>query len=44
LTNGNTPDFDFVGGSMAEVEKNLVKLPASDREPIAADLKAIPGA
>lgn len=43
LTDGNTPEFDFVGGSMAEVQKNIAKLPASDREAIAAYLKAIPG-
>jgi mono/diheme cytochrome c family protein len=43
LKDGNTPDFDFVGGSMAEVQKNLAKLPAEDREAIAAYLKAIPG-
>jgi mono/diheme cytochrome c family protein len=43
LTDGNTPDFDYVGGTMAEVQKNMAKLPASDREAIAAYLKAIPG-
>ena len=43
LTDGNTPDFDFVGGTMVEVQKNMAKLPASDREAIAAYLKAIPG-
>lgn len=42
LTDGNTPEFDYVGGSMAEVQKNMAKLPASDREAIAAYLKAIP--
>lgn len=43
LTDGNTPDFDYVGGTMADVQKNMAKLPASDREAIAAYLKAIPG-
>jgi len=28
---------------MAEVQKNMAKLPTSDRETIAAYLKAIPG-
>jgi mono/diheme cytochrome c family protein len=43
LKDGNTPEFDFVGGSMAEVQKNMAKLPDDDREAIAAYLKAIPG-
>jgi len=43
LTDGNTPDFDFVGGTMVEVQQNMAKLPASDREAIAAYLKVIPG-
>ena len=43
LKDGNTPDFDFVGGTMVEVQKNMAKLPESDREAIAAYLKAIPG-
>jgi mono/diheme cytochrome c family protein len=43
LKDGNTPEFDFVGGSMAEVQKNIAKLPDGDREAIAAYLKAIPG-
>ena len=43
LKDGNTPEFDFVGGSMAEVVRNTAKLPDSDREAIAAYLKAIPG-
>jgi mono/diheme cytochrome c family protein len=42
LTSGFTPDFDSVGGSMLEVQQNMAKLPASDREAIAAYLKAIP--
>lgn len=43
LKDGNTPDFDFVGGTMAEVQRNMAKLPDADREAIAAYLKAIPG-
>lgn len=42
LESGFTPDFDSVGGSMVEVQKNLAELEASDREAIAAYLKAIP--
>lgn len=40
---GMTPDFGVAGGSMAAVIRNTAKLPASDREAIAAYLKAIPG-
>ena len=42
LESGFTPDFDSVGGSMAEVQRNMARLPAEDREAIAAYLKAIP--
>lgn len=42
LETGMTPDFDSVGGSMVEVQQNMAHLPASDREAIAAYLKAIP--
>ncbi len=42
LESGFTPDFDSVGGSMVSVQKNMAQLPASDREAIAAYLKAIP--
>ncbi len=42
LETGMTPDFDSVGGSMVEVQQNLAHLPASDREAIAAYLKAVP--
>ncbi|MVA24449.1 cytochrome c [Agrobacterium vitis] len=41
LETGFTPDFDSVGGSMVEVQKNLAELPAEDRAAIAAYLKAI---
>lgn len=42
LETGFTPDFDSVGGAMVEVQENIAKLPASDREAIAAYLKAVP--
>lgn len=42
FTSGFTPDYDSVGGSMAAVVDNLAKLPASDREAIAAYLLALP--
>jgi mono/diheme cytochrome c family protein len=42
LETGFTPDGDVVGGAMAEVVSNIAKLPKSDREAIAAYLKAIP--
>jgi mono/diheme cytochrome c family protein len=42
LESGFTPDFDSVGGSMAEVQKNMARLTPEDRQAIAAYLKAIP--
>lgn len=42
LESGFTPDFDSMGGSMTDVIANTSKLQASDREAIAAYLKAIP--
>ncbi|WP_139112546.1 cytochrome c [Hoeflea olei] len=42
LESGFTPDFDSVGGSMVDVQKNMAHLPGSDREAIAAYLKALP--
>ncbi|APG90365.1 c-type cytochrome [Sinorhizobium americanum] len=42
LETGFTPEYDSVGGSMVEVQKNMAKLPASEREAIAAYLKALP--
>ncbi|MBX3597028.1 MAG: c-type cytochrome [Rhizobiaceae bacterium] len=42
LETGFTPDYDSVGGSMVEVQRNMAQLPAADREAIAAYLKAIP--
>lgn len=43
LETGFTPDFDSVGGSMASVIRNMAELPSSDRDAIAAYLKAVPG-
>ena len=42
LTTGFTPEFDTAGGHMALVVENISKLPESDREAIAAYLKAVP--
>jgi mono/diheme cytochrome c family protein len=42
LTTGQTPDFDFVGGAMAEVVKSTSRLTASDRRAIAVFLKSVP--
>lgn len=42
LESGFTPDFDSLGGSMADVVQNMSHLQPSDRDAIAAYLKAIP--
>ena len=42
LESGFTPDYDSVGGEMVPVQENMARLPASDREAIAAYLKAVP--
>lgn len=42
LTTGFTPDFDSVGGAMADVVANTSRLRPEDRAAIAAYLKAIP--
>lgn len=42
LESGFTPDYDSVGGAMVEVQENIAKLPARDRDAIAAYLKAVP--
>ena len=39
---GFTPDFDSVGGSMVDVQRNMAQLAADDRQAIAAYLKAVP--
>lgn len=41
LTSGFTPEYDVVGGHMAEVVENTARLPAADRAAIAAYLKAV---
>lgn len=42
LETGFTPDYDSVGGSMVEVQRNMARLSAADRTAIAAYLKALP--
>jgi mono/diheme cytochrome c family protein len=42
LETGFTPDYDSAGGHMVAVIDNFAKLPASDREAVAAYLKALP--
>lgn len=42
LESGFTPSYDSFGSTMVSVQENMSKLPASDREAIAAYLKSIP--
>jgi mono/diheme cytochrome c family protein len=42
LTDGHKPDFDFVGGAMADVVKTTSRLTAEDRRAIALYLKSVP--
>jgi mono/diheme cytochrome c family protein len=42
LKDGQTPEFDFVGGAMAEVVKNTSRLDDADRQAIAFYLRSIP--
>lgn len=42
LETGFTPEFDSVGGTMVEVQRNMARLTDEDRQAIAAYLKAIP--
>jgi len=42
LETGFTPEFDSVGGTMVEVQKNMAKLSPADRDAIATYLKAVP--
>jgi mono/diheme cytochrome c family protein len=42
LTDGHTPDFDFVSGLMAEVVKNTSRLREEDRRAIAVFLQSVP--
>jgi mono/diheme cytochrome c family protein len=42
LKTGETPEFDFLGGSMAEIVRNTARLTDDDRRAIATYLKALP--
>jgi len=42
LRDGQTPDFDFVGGAMAEVVRNTSRLTDADRRAIAFYLRFLP--
>ncbi len=42
LTDGHTPDFDFVGGAMAEIVKSTARLTDADRRAIAIYLRSLP--
>ena len=42
LNDGRTPDFDQVGGAMAEVVKSTSRLTEEDRRAIAIFLKSLP--
>jgi len=42
LKTGTTPAFDSVGGSMAEVIRNMAQLPEDDRQAMAEYLKSLP--
>jgi mono/diheme cytochrome c family protein len=42
LKDGQTPEFDFVGGAMAEIVKNTARLTDADRRAIAVYLGTLP--
>jgi mono/diheme cytochrome c family protein len=42
LKDGQTPDFDFVGGAMAEIVRNTSRLGDADRQAIAVYLQSLP--
>jgi hypothetical protein len=42
LRDGQTPDFDFVGGAMAEVVRKTSRLTDADRRAIALYLRSLP--
>jgi len=42
LKDGQTPNFDFVGGAMAEIVRNTSRLDNADRHAIAVYLRALP--
>jgi len=41
LESGFTPEYDTLGGAMTSVQENMARLPAEDREAIAAYLEAV---
>jgi mono/diheme cytochrome c family protein len=41
LKDGQTPDFDFVGGAMAEIVRNTARLTDADRRAIAVFLHSV---
>ena len=42
LKDGQTPDFDFVGGAMTEIVRNTTRLTDTDRDAIATYLQSLP--
>ncbi len=42
LNTGETPDFQLLGGAMAEIVRNTARLTEADRRAVAAYLKALP--
>jgi hypothetical protein len=42
FTTGFTPEYDTAGGDMADVVKNLSRLPEQDREALAAYIAGLP--
>jgi hypothetical protein len=42
LTDGTTPNFDEVGGTMVEIVRNTARLTEDDRRAIAIYLKSVP--
>jgi mono/diheme cytochrome c family protein len=42
LRDGQTPNFDFVGGAMAEIVRNTSRLDSADRHAIAVYLRTLP--
>ena len=42
LKDGQTPDFDFVGGAMGEIVRNTSRLDDDDRQAIAVYLRSLP--
>jgi len=42
LKDGQTPDFDFVGGAMTEIVKNTTRLTDADRNAIGIYLRSLP--